>query len=91
MRLTRNALVHFSFLGLRFILNCGLLSRWENSSRWANIHSCGILLSGMLAGLNFVMLHARRRIKKTVHLQNLNCLASLRTKVIPASVNFETV
>ncbi len=29
----------------------------------------------------------RDRSYETVHLQNLNCLASLRTKVIPASVS----
>ncbi len=35
------------------------------------------------------MLHVRREIKETVHLQNLNCLASLRTKVIPSPVSLE--
>ena len=37
------------------------------------------------------MLHVRREIKETVHLQNLNCLASLRTKVIPGPVSSEAI
>ena len=31
----------------------------------------------------------KQRNHETVHLQNLNCFASLRTKVIPASVSSE--
>lgn len=37
------------------------------------------------------MLHVRRESEETVHLQNLNCLASLRTKVIPGPVSSEAI
>ena len=82
MKLARKALVHFSFLGLRFILNCGFLAS----------ELC------LVGGLTYVLvafcyevrqLGSTKVAHETVHLQNLNCLASLRTKVMPARVSSE--
>ena len=47
---TRNAFVHLSFLGLRFILNCRGFSRLGYPGERADLHFCDILLAQMSAG-----------------------------------------
>lgn len=91
MKLTRNALVHFSFLGLRFILNCGCSAGGRIPAGGLTYVLVAFCYCGGSAGLSFIELHTRRGNNGTIHLQNLNCLASLRTKVMPASVSFEAI
>ena len=83
MKLARKALVHFSFLGLRFILNCKFLA----GERYRVV---GLLYVLVAFCYEVRQLGLRRRmIHQTVHLQNLNCLASLRTKVMPVQISSE--
>ena len=83
MKLARKALVHFSFLGLRFILNCKFLA----GERYRGV---GLIYVLVAFCYKVRQLGSKRRmIHETVHLQNLNCLASLRTKVMPVQISSE--
>ena len=83
MELARKALVHFSFLGLRFILNCKFLA----GERYRVV---GLIYVLVAFCYEVRQLSSKKRvIYETVHLQNLNCLASLRTKVMPVQISSE--
>ena len=83
MKLARKALVHFSFLGLRFILNYKYLAGEQYRVAWLIYVLVAFCYEVRQLGSK------RRMIHDTVHLQNLNCLASLRTKVMPVHISSE--
>ena len=83
MELARKALVHLSFLGLRFILNCKFLA----GERYRVV---GLIYVLVAFCYEVRQLGSKGRVSHdTVHLQNLNCLASLRTKVMPVQISSE--